>query len=616
MSYNPVNWANGEEGGTPMSASNLNRMDKGIAEAHEILADHDKKIDDFVKGQIPEEYVKGAVDDYISENQAGLASKEVVEEVAEEVGALSSEIVDKTKQISDTLVDVNVFPSFNLFNKYSHEIEKGGYYDNKNQWVANDTMESSGFIPCKANDEFRHAYVLDGVVTENSYNTLLTFYDSNKNYVSVKVFTANSTRFTIPSNEDIAFFRMPIPLKYKETKMVFKYAELPNEFVPYNGLNNIMEQIYIQPFNLYNKYDSDIEEGGFYDRTNTWVSNTDQSESGYIPCKAGDVFRHAYLLEGVVTENSYNTQATFYDANKNYVSGFAGTSASDRLTIPNNSNIAYFRMPIPLRYRDTKMIFKYGNLPNGYVAFIGFDEKSNAELWNVATERIAELEKQVAYYAENDGANHWYGKKWYAYGTSITDVGAGTGKYVPYLAEFSGMNAVDKGIGGGGITDLGAFSTGQVKRAIMNITDGKTEADLITLEVGPNDTNDINLLGTPFDLTDETYCGCLNQCLQYLQINTDAQIVVIDSVDNTQTDFDSESKRGKYEQRKLTEECCRVNRIPYIKSETNMGYAKLTSHDQYLVDTTHHTELGGYVMAKDIWSKLKNIPLFYAELPS
>ena len=44
MSYNPVNWVNGE---TPINDTNLNNMDNGIAEAHKILADHDKKIDDF-----------------------------------------------------------------------------------------------------------------------------------------------------------------------------------------------------------------------------------------------------------------------------------------------------------------------------------------------------------------------------------------------------------------------------------------------------------------------------------------------------------------------------------------------------------------------------------------
>lgn len=94
MSYNPVNWVNGE---TPINDTNLNNMDQGIADAHEILAEHERKINDFANQQIPEEYVKNAVEDYISENQAGLASKEDVEEVADEVGQLSSEISNVVK---------------------------------------------------------------------------------------------------------------------------------------------------------------------------------------------------------------------------------------------------------------------------------------------------------------------------------------------------------------------------------------------------------------------------------------------------------------------------------------------------------------------------------------
>lgn len=37
MAYNRVNWANGEEGGTPTSAANFNTMDRGIADAHDRL---------------------------------------------------------------------------------------------------------------------------------------------------------------------------------------------------------------------------------------------------------------------------------------------------------------------------------------------------------------------------------------------------------------------------------------------------------------------------------------------------------------------------------------------------------------------------------------------------
>lgn len=37
MAYDRVNWANGEEGGTPTSADNFNTMDRGIADAHDRL---------------------------------------------------------------------------------------------------------------------------------------------------------------------------------------------------------------------------------------------------------------------------------------------------------------------------------------------------------------------------------------------------------------------------------------------------------------------------------------------------------------------------------------------------------------------------------------------------
>lgn len=37
MAYDRVNWANGEEGGTPTSAENFNTMDRGIADAHDRL---------------------------------------------------------------------------------------------------------------------------------------------------------------------------------------------------------------------------------------------------------------------------------------------------------------------------------------------------------------------------------------------------------------------------------------------------------------------------------------------------------------------------------------------------------------------------------------------------
>ena len=43
--------------------------------------------------------------------------------------------------------------------------------------------------------------------------------------------------------------------------------------------------------------------------------------------------------------------------------------------------------------------------------------------------------------------NHWNGKLWHAYGTSMTSTS--WGKYVPVVQELSGMTVVNHGIPGG-----------------------------------------------------------------------------------------------------------------------------------------------------------------------
>ena len=48
-----------------------------------------------------------------------------------------------------------------------------------------------------------------------------------------------------------------------------------------------------------------------------------------------------------------------------------------------------------------------------------------------------------------------------------------------------------------------------------------------------------------------------------------------------------------------------------------MGYARLTSSSgsAYVVDNIHQTNLGGYIMAQNLWYQLRNIPLFYTAIP-
>lgn len=207
--------------------------------------------------------------------------------------------------------------------------------------------------------------------------------------------------------------------------------------------------------------------------------------------------------------------------------------------------------------------------------------------------------------------NHWNGKLWYAYGTSMTSIKQG--KYVPVVEKLSGMKAVNYGIPGGCLTPDG-FGKGNTKRAVMNLEDGKAQADLITLEVLPNEGA---VLGGIYDTDDQSFCGCLNQCLRYLQENTKAQIVLIIMIGGNNYVPETVSARGvtMFEFAETIERVGRLNSVPVINvfCDGGFGYARVKNKD-YQLDNIHLNDLGGLNMGNFVWSKLKDIPLWKTEL--
>lgn len=208
--------------------------------------------------------------------------------------------------------------------------------------------------------------------------------------------------------------------------------------------------------------------------------------------------------------------------------------------------------------------------------------------------------------------NHWEGKLWYAYGTSMTSIKQG--QFVPVVEKLSGLRVVNKGIPGGCLTPDG-YGKGNVKRAVMTLEDGKGEADLITLEVLPNEGSTV---GDIYDTDDVSFCGCLNQCLRYLQENTKAQIVLIIMIGgNTATpDTPTESRKiTQFEFAQKIEQVARLNSVPVINifCEGGFGYARVKNRD-YQLDQIHLNKLGGRNMGNFVWSKLKDIPLWETEL--
>lgn len=205
--------------------------------------------------------------------------------------------------------------------------------------------------------------------------------------------------------------------------------------------------------------------------------------------------------------------------------------------------------------------------------------------------------------------NHWNGKLWYAYGTSMTCTEVG--KFVPVVEELSGMKVVNLGKGGGCLTPDG-YSKGKNKNILMT-DDGKEKADLITLEVLPNEGEKV---GSIYGTDDESFCGCLNQCIRYLQENTKAQIVVIIMILANNTPPEEIKKRGitDFEFAEIAERVAHLNGVPVINAftESGFGYARVKARD-YQKDHIHLNDLGGKNMGNFIWSKLKNIPLWEKE---
>ena len=207
--------------------------------------------------------------------------------------------------------------------------------------------------------------------------------------------------------------------------------------------------------------------------------------------------------------------------------------------------------------------------------------------------------------------NHWNGKLWYAYGTSMTSIKQG--EYVPVVEELSGMTVVNLGIPGGCLTPDG-YGKGNTKRAVMNMDDGKENADLITLEVLPNEGA---LVGNIYDTDEQSFCGCFNQCLRYLQENTKAQIVVIIMIGGNDKEPETviESRKiTQFEFAEIIERVAKLNGVPVINvfCEAGFGYARVKA-GEYQLDHIHLNKLGGKKMGQFVWSKLKDIPLWETE---
>lgn len=225
----------------------------------------------------------------------------------------------------------------------------------------------------------------------------------------------------------------------------------------------------------------------------------------------------------------------------------------------------------------------------------------------------------------------WNGKKWYCYGTSMTDnklftkragvmpdgqpsYPSKTGYYSDFLAEYAGLEQHNFGKAGSGIIPS-LHGTDNTKARVMTLEDGKAEADLITVEVIPNDIK--GELGEVTDWSDDTFCGNLNQLIEYLLTNTQAVVVIMIATRGRYRPDDpndisyptGERAQKRYVWEEAVEKICRMHGIPCWNgsAEANLGFFRMGKSQEYVVDQVHLNEKGGKLLAQYYWGKLQTL---------
>jgi len=532
------------------------------------------KVDQIAGNQIPEEYLEAAVDEYVKNNSGGFATKVELEGLDNQ---LSSEIADV----------VGDYKSQNLFNKNDNTIIRGKFLTYEGGFQNNENFGTSHYMEVEPNKGYIVYYDSDFKILKN---TAKAWYDENKELIGVSHETDVNT-----APENAKYMRATIGLAYLDSIMVVESTVNITEYISYSPLESLDKKDselsnaiaemkpHFRTANIFDKTHAENVKGKIINLNGEWQTNADFGETHYMEVVSGKAYICYYSDE---LKQMKSIAKVWYDENKELISVSYNEIAS---IAPQNAK--YLRVTFGLSYIDSYMVVESSTVVTEYIPYYQ--------------------------YARTEEKSHWYGKKWYAYGTSLTS--EAQGKYVPYVSMLSGLEVVNKGIGGGALV-----TNRNIYNALMDNTDGKTEADLITIEVGANDST--APLGEITSMDTDTFCGALNTCIKNVLTNCpNAQVVIMastrgrykagDSSELYPLDYQTANGVSIYERDKAVEQVAFANGLYFIPfNALGLGLFREQASNLYNVDNIHHTELGGYNLAQGVWSYLKNIPLWYTEI--
>lgn len=392
MSYNPTNWVNGE---TPINESNLNHIEQGIKDVADLSDAQESKIADIANNQIPEEYLKSSVDNYIANNQAGLATKTDVNNLDSK---LSSEIVDHTNSMENYVLNNSkrdvAIPS-GSFGRIEHTNGKYSDYESGNQ------------VACKPFIRLHKGEVYLLKPLDNAIRYNLYFYDENKNFIEAITTNDNMVYnvYQFFSGRNYAYCRIAT-WKSGNTIETFNSAfeliafiNVHNPLENYQNAINYNNGVY-RPFIGTGVIGSEISETTGVFRAST-SQNVIASED-FIRMEKGK--KYIFSTTRGVIFNLY-----FYDENKNFISAYS-----------TNSNMS----------ADTKII---NNTEYSFVRIGMYKSGATIEDWESFRVVSNEKDLNVVFFGDS------------------TVAGVGTNKtYAMWLAEYYGWTCLNYGIGGTG----------------------------------------------------------------------------------------------------------------------------------------------------------------------
>lgn len=278
-----------------------------------IAADH-ARIEELVNNQIPEEYLQACVEDYINNNDAGLATKE-------EITNLSSEIEEASSNYKG-IVDNNILVGTNY--TYGIYIGNTGVQGNNVEWCCSDFVEV----------EAGKTYYIHNVGT-----VFVAFYDANKNMV--KATSVSTVYFTVDS-DNIKYVRISVEIVKKP---YMKLTLTDNYFIygidSYENLidNSLFDKIF-------------FTYGCFINRDGVITTNAEWCYSEHLNVVGGKTY---YL------QNVGQVFVNYYDSNKNHIKGEV---AKTEFVTPSNAVYMIVSVEIVkstrLKITDTRNYTIYG----------------------------------------------------------------------------------------------------------------------------------------------------------------------------------------------------------------------------------------------------------------